>query len=715
MELSPQIQRDIILVSITSLIGLGFYFLNVFNIKRAHASSKANFSSDELLSEAKKKKAEASMSDESLQDISDMEEKQTDPKIELRIFKEMAAIFRNENIYLIFAFIFTTSILLVITGYYLSIRYAVCFVIGYLDFFVALTLNRKLFTRFTWHIDLSSDLLTSKRANWNMFNYYISAIFFGLNFSLSLFCIFLVSLFHHFFMDVKIGTNVALEENVHEELKFTIDFISFATGFFFYLFGKSLILVFSSIWENYRFVITNLTLSTGLTIPKTKTAFYSISFTYNMIMRTLKHNLIVTEVVIFSTLFLAKYQGTDKNFFIIFSAVLLWYLLVFGIVVTTCYNFSKLGTYLKMIAVMKIGFIYYFLTAFTFLFYRFFIKPNILIVDEPNNQSVASFSYLYLFISIFMIMIFAFHRSYSNKFPFKKIKKFKGESTKVFPYNLVVFTKISLTIIGLYFFYLFFGFLGIGIIVFILTLEDSFYKMDKLGFIFDTYVNIILEYCHTCHVSFLDLNNLYNIMDKNYFYHYVVVLFCVPLFRMDHMRYISSTPIISAESRIIAAFKILGAVLVSFLLCRLLLMLYSRMVLEDYRQIQAKGVTEYGDESDRMKYAKKYRFVLCMTIVYFVLLGILILFISHHLLLCIILGSTLQSYLLVFMNKFRIKKLSGSTKQISPEKLNQIYKEIGNSYVYLKCLCETSFGETLIEVNKLLLIIYFFLNFVKIT
>lgn len=707
--------RDMIVIFGTTFFGIVLFQLNIFNMKAARKFSQIIASMTDVRKRKKPRDADTvSISGESQVNKSDPEDKQTDPKMELRIFKEFSEVYRHENAYLVFVFFLSTVVVVGASAVYLNVRYAVCFVIGYLDFFVALTLNRRLFTKLSWHTELSSSLVYCRTQNWNMFNFYISAVFFGLNFSLALFNIYLVSLFHHYCLNVADNSGSIGQMRVHRELKFTTDFISFATAFFFYLFGKSLVLVFGMVWDNYNYVLTNLSLSTGLRTHPSKTAFYSIAYTQNMLVRALKHNLIITEVVVFSTLFLAKYHGTDKNFFILFSAVLLWYLLGFSFVVTTCYNFSKLGAFLRMIAVMKLGFIYYFLTAFTFLFYRFFVKPGILIIDEANTHVRASFAFLYLFVAIVMIFIFAFNKSYAMKFPFKKLRKFGGESTKVFPYNLVIFSKITLTIVGLYFFYLFFGFLGIGLIVFIITLEDSFYKIDKLAFVFDTYLSIVLEFCHTCQVSFLDLNNLYNMVDKNYFYHLIISLFCIPLFRMDHLRYIAQEAGTSGEARLLSGFGFLGTVLLSFLLCRLLLMLYSRALLESYRQSLALGPSSLEVTPEKYHYADKYRFVIYAVLVFFIAMGIFIRFVSHQLLLCVILGSTLQCYLLVFLNKFRIKKLSGSAKQINAKTLHTLYKDIGNSFFYLKSLYETSFGETLIELNKLLLMVYFFLNFLKL-
>lgn len=703
-----------IMIFSTTVFGIFLYKINIFNMKSARIFNKTFAKLPESQKALKDNESRSiSFSDnEASVDREELTRVREDPRIELRLFKDLGDIFSQEIPFLLFAFFFVFAGLLVVSFLYLEVKYVVCFCIGYADFYISNVLTRRLFVKLNYHLELNNDSIQSKRNNWNTFNFFISATFFGLNFTLAIFGIYLVSLFHRFFVtrDQLKEDNI---EDIHRTLKFSVDFISYAICCFYYIIGKNLIFFLSNVWESYATMMTSLKLSTGLVKYPARLVYYSLAYSYNLIMRSLKHNIIVTEVIVFSTLFLAKYKGVNKDFYLIFTAVLLWYLLLFSFVTITCYSFSKLGDYIKTTIVMKIGFIYYFVTVFTFLFYHFFIKTRVNIVDEQNIKITANFTYLYLFIAIVLALIFSFNYFYTGKFPFKKERKFKAQSTKVFAYNLVVFSKISVTILALYFFYVFFGFLGIGLIVFFLTLEDSFYKINKIAFIFDTYVNLILLYCRTCHVNFLDLNNIYNLIDKNYFYHFVILMFCIPLYRMDHIRYISEPQTISYRPRTDSGFIFIGVVCLSFLLCRFFLMLYSSMVLENYRQREKKGCNELFTERRANGYVMKYRFVLCASVVFFIFVFLFVRAVNHHLLLCFIVGNTIQIYQLVFMNKFRIKKLSGAARNIEPAKLESIYQEIGNSYIFMKSLCETSFGEILLELNKMLLIIYFFLSFFK--
>lgn len=705
-----------ILIFSTTVFGVLLYQLNIFNMKSARVFCRTMHSMAELDSPRKRppepELSESEVSASSLQKYKPEQKK--DPRQELAIFKDIYRVFQFETPYLIFTFFVLSISVLILAHFYLNVKFVTCFVIGYLDFYVVLTLTRKLFFKLSWHLELSDDKIYSKKQNWNMFNFYISATFFGLNFTLALFCIYLVSLYHQFFFVNHTTVEPKIVSAVHEKYKFSLDFLNFAVCFFFYIVGKNLVFILHNIWENYSIVMNNLRLSTDVSTGTQNLTFYSLSYFFNVLNRTLKHNIIITEVIVFSTLFLAKFKGVGRNFFILFTAVLLWYFLCFSFIVIICYSFTRLKNYIKITLVMRLGFIYYFVTTFVVVFYRFLIKPGVYIIDEENFQIRANFTYLYLFLGIIMAIMFSFTHFYTNKYPSKPIKQFKGESTRVFPYNLIIFSKIIVTVFSLYFFYVFFGFFGIGLVVYFLTLEDSFYKINKISFIFDTYLNLILQYCKTCHIHYLDLNNLFNLIDKNYFYHFVVLLFCIPLYRLDHLRYLHQPDSPSSLGIEDSAFRLIGLIFLAFILSRIFLAIYTRMIWENYKYAESSTQSRTILEDWEFNYNNKYRFILLSIGFLLVFSVIFVNFFTHNSLMCVILGNTIHIFQLIFLNKFRIKKFFGGQVNIKAPNFLTIYKEIGNSSFYLKSLCEISFGETLIEINKVLLFLYFFFGFFKI-
>jgi len=105
-----------------------------------------------------------------------------------------------------------------------------------------------------------------------------------------------------------------------------------------------------------------------------------------------------------------------------------------------------------------------------------------------------------------------------------------------FAMNLKFLIKCTFCVGMLYVIFAIFGFLGVIFVFYFISICTIFMKMKKLALIFNMYIKTILKFCYVGRVQHIDFNKLMNITDKAYILNFVMLLFCIPLYRLEDIR-----------------------------------------------------------------------------------------------------------------------------------------------------------------------------------
>lgn len=122
-----------------------------------------------------------------------------------------------------------------------------------------------------------------------------------------------------------------------------------------------------------------------------------------------------------------------------------------------------------MTEVFDTSFCYIYIMIFMFLFYKFFIKNNIEILNRGSIEIKSNFEFCYFIVILFVLIYEIYHYLFIKNYSEKKNQRYVFEDLYNFPLNYKTLLKGTVTILSLFVFYLLFGFLGTLFLTFFLT------------------------------------------------------------------------------------------------------------------------------------------------------------------------------------------------------------------------------------------------------
>lgn len=638
------------------------------------------------------------------------------PKNELKFFKELGFYFINENRYFFLIFFIFSPLIFAISYFWLHWTFGICFIIGYLEFLLTFWLTRKIFIKMMLRMNLRNDNIELKNHNWNIFTKFIIAALLLLNLSTVIFSVFtILNVFNYFFNDINQDlVHSQTPKTPHFKSKYT-QFQIFVICYAFYLVGKNLLLLFNNIWYSYHINRNTLRYLKIYENHENKLINQSYGFYYNMMSHIHRHNILLTEVIVLSTICLSEYKTSITVFFIYLAAVLLFLLILISVIITLSYNFKHLREFMKMISVVDGAFSYVFAICFIFLFYRFFIIQDVLVIDRKGFSMESSFSYVYLIMFLVMVLTKTHRWIFVSSYHVKKNKKFMREEMYGFSMNLKLFLKIGYNGVFLYFIFLFFGFLGVIFVFFFLNFQNIFYRMKKLVLTFNMYIKTILLFCGVCRVHHINFNKLLNITDKSYIFNFFLLLFCIPLYHLADIKN-KSKDFFGINGSFNNFLSKLLIITVSYVISTFFLLFYSRILCIGYKKFIKINKMNSTQKQRIMNLIKERHFFFIISgLIYLSYIYLFYYYFSHSDILCAIIGMAIKIFQLIYKNKIRIKKYweSPYQKDYNVENFMAINKALSQSPRYLQSLCELSFANILVEVAKIMLITQFVLHFIK--
>lgn len=629
-------------------------------------------------------------------------------KNEIEFFRELGKFFQKDFSHMFPLVLTVLSIFSIISYFYINIIFSIALFIGALDFMFIFWYIRKIFIKSILALNFDSNATRICHKNWHIFINFIFSSFIA-TISSSVIAIFTLTVIYQH------GIIPYLDKVQPEnEYSFGIAILhnkknGFVILMSFYYIGKNLFHIFNNIWESYHMNNKILEFLIFDMLRKKSLEFYSQGFYYNVMIRIHRQSIIVSEVLVILTIAVFQFAPKISIFFIYFYTVMLWFLMVFSIGSKLMFNFKNSIESVKMITVLKITFLYYFIIQFMIVYYRYFMLNNISVIEENHRRTDATIYYAYTV----MVVIFLVQKLVDYIFDPKEIPRMKALMTDShrfeFFLNDHILARLTASLLVVYFVYLILGFLGIFFIFFYFSVQRLVYRFKKYILLFDLYIRIILWASQVAPIHSLTFNKLLELVDKTYFQNYFMLLFIIPLFAEYKNFMDSHGP--SSESYM----NYLYVSLLSFIVSILMLVAYTKLIMQKYKEtvISKQNQTE-GTHSAKVSKLIRHKMHLIVSATLLTVLFIVVIssYSSFYLMLSIIIGLSIHLIQLVYTNKIRVKKfINMKVKRMQDDSfILQINSELADSASYLKSVCELSFSTILVEINKILLITYFFIH-----
>lgn len=703
---------DIIIPAIvvygSCIIGL-FVALSTLNSLNSHEEEKPATETDSH-KKTKKKEKDPSMSDSesSEQHNPGATKRPTILKLqnEMEFFKELGNFFKRDNQSLFTLIICITFVFSLLCYFYLNVILSLAFILGIFDFMFSFWFSRKLFVKVTLKLDFSSNEKRVCHKNWRMFLSFIFSCFIA-SISSTIMSVYTLLILYEYRIGPYLLTLPKTEANGNWSF-LNKPQNAFVLLMAFYFIGKNLFHIFNNIWESYHMNNKILEFLIFDYLRKKSLEFYSQGYYYNIIIRIHRQNIIFSEVLVVLTIGVFEISEEITVFFVYFYTILLWYIIVFYQVSMWGFSFKNSIEAIGMTTILKIGFLYYFIMQFMFLYYRFFMVNDISVNENGGRATHATIFYAYLLMSI----IFLVQKMLTYIFEPREIPKLKAlqqdsNSFEFFLNDKVLF-KLTITLLIVYMVYLLLGFVGIVFIFFYFSVQRLFYRIKKYILVFDLYIRILLWASRIASIHSFTFNKLLELVDKTYVQNFFMLLFIIPLY--GNFRPTIETPHLESESYI----RYLYVSLLSFVGSTLMLILYTKLVLQRYNETLAAKETK-GDSRKKGKgylIRHKMNLVVSGTILTSIYVWVFAKYITLYLMLAMIMGFAIHLMQLIYTNKIRVKKfLNVKLNRVGDDSfILKINCELSESTSYLKSVCELSFASILVEINKIMLLTYFFLQ-----
>lgn len=642
------------------------------------------------------------------------------PGTELQFFNRMGFYFVKENAYFLLLFFIFLPIITVLCYYYLHYSFTFCFILGYSEFLLTFWLSRKIFIKIMIRLQLTTDNLHFKHTNWKLFNRFLFSAFLCLDLSTVLISVYSIYLLYNYYF---FPATEDVKGNLHQNLTLSkfyetnSNFGNFVLYLAFYLLGKNLLLIFNNIWYSYhvnRKTLKYLGIDSNYT---NKLAAQSFGFYYNTLCKVHKHSVLTTEVIVLSTICLAEYKTSIVEFFLFFSSILLIFLLFSNTLTIYVYNFKNIKEFLASNDVNRITFSYFFFMSLLFIFYHYFIKPGVIVLKRRNLTIEATFNYLYVLCFVLFLLQKFFEFYFENSYARNKQKQYVEMQMYSFAVNNKLFLKIFVSLILLFVVYCIFGFLGVIFTFFYLSMMQIFYRIKKLSLVFNTYLKTLLHFCQVCDIYHINFNKLLNIIDKTYIYSFFLMFFCLPLYRLANLRYFLPERSQSNNEDTFDNFltKLL-IICISYTFSMFALLVYSRLVYRSFKisvERERYVITKSQKIIDLIK--QRHIFFVIAGFIFISFIYMFYYYLMHSYVLSLIIGIGIHIFQLVYTNRVRVMKYTQTplVPKFTWDYYHSIDLELSRSPSYLKSLCELSYANVLLEVDKLLLLTFFIFNFVK--
>ena len=194
-----------------------------------------------------------------------------------------------------------------------------------------------------------------------------------------------------------------------------------------------------------------------------------------------------------------------------------------------------------------------------------------------------------------------------------------------------------------------------------------------------------------------------------------MLLFTIPLFtNISHFKksknLMNEPTIYSFETYMFVAF-------ISVLCSIICLAIYTRLIYQKYMDtIERRSLKNLFQKNYLMLIIMhKQYFLLAISAATLLFLYLFWMYFSFYMILSIMVGLAIHSIQLIYTNKIRVKKFFNVklTKMQDESFIMKINHELAVSPTYLKSICELSFASILVEVNKIILLSYFFFHNVE--
>lgn len=632
---------------------------------------------------------------------------------EMEFFKELGRFFKRDNRMLFTLAVVVLLIAAVITYFVLDIIFALGLAIGVLDFCFSFWFSRKIFIKATLKLDFGSNATKVCYRDWTVILRFIFSTFIATISSTVASVYTLLVLWHY-----RLGPYMTEMEQTGDLQGLT--FLRTRSDAFiiimaFYFTGKNIFHVYNNLWESFHMNTKVFELLSIDILRRKSLEFYSQGYFYNIMVRVHRQTIIFSEVLVVLTIGMFQIKESLSPFFVYFYTILLWFIIGFYLTTIWMFNFKNSIEATKMTVILKLGFLYYFIMQFMFIYYRYFIAGNIVIHEPMGYTTNSTLWYAYSL----MLVLFLVQKLMSSLFDPKEIKKLKALNQDAgqfeFFLNDKVMTKLTVALLATYAVYLVLGLLGIFFLFFYFSIQRLFYRIKKYILVFDLYLRIVLWATRVASIHSFTFNKLLELVDKTYVQNFFLLLFIVPLICVTKR----SSPIPNSAHQSYVAYLFVS--LLSFMVSTVLLILYTKLIVQHYSdglESRAKQAAS-GDTRAQIRAERGHKLTrdklfliisaLLLTIVFVYLF---IRFGSFYFMLAIIIGQSIHLVQLIYTNKIRVKKfLNVRTNRLGDDAfIHKINSELAESTSYSKSVCELSFASIMIEFNKIMLITFFFLN-----
>lgn len=632
---------------------------------------------------------------------------------EMDFFKELGRFFKRDN-RMIFSLVVVMLLLAAVAAYFtLDIIFVLGLAIGMLDFAFSFWFSRKIFIKATLKLDFASNATKVCYRDWTVILRFIFSTFIATISSTVASVYTLLVLWHY-----RLGPYMAeLEQtgDLHGMTFLRTRSDAFIVIMAFYFIGKNIFHIFNNLWESFHMNNKVFELLSVDTLSRKSLEFYSQGYFYNIMVRVHRQTIIFSEVLVVLTIGMFQIRESLSPFFVYFYTLLLWFIMVFYLTTIWMFNFKNSMEATRMTVILKLGFLYYFIMQFMFIYYRYFIAGKVLVYEPMGYTTESTLLYAYSL----MMVLFLVQKLMSYLFDPREIKKLKAlnqdSSQFEFFLNDKVMTKLTVALLATYAVYLVLGLLGIFFLFFYFSIQRLFYRIKKYILVFDLYLRIVLWATRVAPIHSFTFNKLLELVDKTYVQNFFLLLFIVPLICVSKR----SSPIPNSAHQSYVAYLFVS--LLSFMVSTVLLILYTKLIVEHYSEgleTRAKQVAS-GDTRAQIRAERGHKLtrdklflIVSALILTIVFVCLFIRFGSFYFMLAIIIGQSIHLVQLIYTNKIRVKKfLNVRTSRLGDDAfIHKINSELAESTSYSKSVCELSFASIMIEFNKIMLITFFFLN-----
>jgi hypothetical protein len=710
IEIEWQALLPSILVYAVSSVGLLLALGNVRSLDQINDNqSLVSFKSEEEESFSSSSESDSESSNLEREELFKRRNSQVSAKNEFRFFKDLNVFFKLDNRYILYLVSLLTIIMTIICFYKSKMIFVVAFLIGFIEFYSGFWFARTLFIKTSLSMDLSSD---DKHIRWKNWNAFIKFVFSCLMFAFSgtIISVYTLFLIYNYLKPSSISPKA--EYSFQKDGIIDPDKNMFVLLMICYYCGKNLLHIFNNMWESFNMNKQILKLLSKQYNRTKMLAFYSQGFYFNVINRIYKQGILISELLVVLTICVFQFTELIAQFFTYFYTVLLVILIIFYLVANYGFNFKDAKEAISMITVLKLGFTYFFVIAFLFFFYRFFIVNKIQIEEGETRKFEATFSYAYLL----MIVIFLLQKISQYVFENNEFAKLKRMNTSEFKFeyflNFQMILKLATIIIIAYIIFLILGFIGIVFMIFYLTIQKAFYRLKKFVIVFDIYIRIVLWVCQVVPIHNFTFNKLLELTDKGYIQNFYMLLFTIPLFtNINDLRRRASP---SEESTVYSFEAYMFISFITMLFSIISLAIYTRLIYQKYMDtIERRSLKSIFQKNYLMLIIMhKQYFLLAMTAATFFFLYLFWKYCSYYVVLSLMVGFALHSMQLIYTNKIRVKKFFNVKLSTAQDEsfIMKINHELAVSPTYLKSICELSFASIIVEINKIILLSYFFFH-----